>query len=92
MYNKIQDLTANLLTEVCHDMCVEPGLQLLMEKQLVNMTANTQDGIRLDIAASGVWGGHYEKTYFDVRILTHTLLPTGTTSYLSATGKMKLLW
>ncbi len=26
-----------------------------------------QDGARLDIAASGCWGGRHEKTYFDVR-------------------------
>ena len=30
--------------------------------------ANTQDGARLDIAANGVWGGTFERTYFDVRV------------------------
>ena len=49
-------------------MCVEPDLQLLTREQLVNVTANTQDGARLDIAAIGVWGGHYEKIYLDVCI------------------------
>ena len=42
-------------------------------EQLVNATANAQDGARLDITASGVWGGCYEKTYFDVHIFNpHT--------------------
>ena len=31
-------------------------------------TANTQDGARLDIAANGLWGGRFERTYVDVRI------------------------
>ena len=53
-HNEIRDLTANLLTEVCHDVYVEPDLQPLMGEQLVNATANTQDGARLDIAANGV--------------------------------------
>ena len=47
--------------------------------------------IKLDIAASiGVWGGRFEKTYIDAHISTHMLLPTGTTCYLSATGKMNV--
>ncbi len=28
----------------------------------------SQDGARLDIAASGCWGGRHKKTYFDVRV------------------------
>ena len=63
-HNEIRDL--NLLTEVCHDVCVEPDLQPLTGEQLVNATANTQDGARLDIAASSGWGGRYEKTYCHV--------------------------
>ena len=67
-HNEIRDLTANLLTEVCHDVCVEPELQPLTGEQLDYTTANTQDGVRLDIAANGLWGGRHERTFFDVRI------------------------
>jgi len=28
-HNEIQDVTANLLTEVCHDIVIEPNLQPL---------------------------------------------------------------
>ena len=35
---------------------------------LTGSTANSQAGARLDIAANGVWGGTFEKTYFDVRV------------------------
>ena len=35
---------------------------------LEGATANSQDGARLDIAASGFWGGRFERSYFDVRV------------------------
>ena len=37
-------------------------------EHLSGASANTQDGARLDIAANGLWGGHFERTYFDVRV------------------------
>jgi hypothetical protein len=48
--NGIRDVTANLLTEVCHD---EPDLQPLTGEALTHSTSNTADGARLDIADSG---------------------------------------
>ncbi len=49
---EIRDLTANLLTDVCNDVCVEPELQLVMPhvQQLTGATANEQDGARLNIS------------------------------------------
>ena len=67
-HNEIRDLTANLLTEVCNDVCIEPDLQAVTTEHLTGATANSQDGARLDISANGVWGGRFEKTYFDVRV------------------------
>ena len=67
-HNEIRDFTASLLTEVCHDVQVEPELQPLTGESLTNATANTQDGARLDISANGVWGGRFEKTFLDVRV------------------------
>ena len=40
-----------------------------MSDQLRAASANQQDGARLDISANGIWGGRFEKTYFDVRVL-----------------------
>ena len=57
-HNEIRDLTATLLTEVCHDVCIEPGLQPVPSTALTGATANHQDGAQLDIAASGFWGGN----------------------------------
>ena len=67
-HNEICDLTATLLTEVCQDVCIEPGLQPISNEVLTGATANTQDGARLDISANGFWGGSYQKTFFDVRV------------------------
>ena len=51
-------------------MCVriEPVLQPVTEEGVTGATANTQDRARLDIAANGVWGGTFERTYFDLRV------------------------
>ena len=32
------------------------------------LTANTDTNAHLDIAADGVWGGRFERNYFDVRV------------------------
>ena len=54
-HNEIRDLTANLLTEVCNDVCIKLGLQPIDGEGLTD-----QDGARLDIAANGFWGGRFE--------------------------------
>lgn len=67
-HNEVRDLTANLMTEVCHDVCVEPTLQPITGEVLSNATAISDDGARLDIAANGFWGGRSERAFFDVRV------------------------
>ena len=67
-HNEIRDLTANLLTEVCSDVCIEPELQPITGEVLTGATSNVQDGARLDIAVNGFWGGQSERTFMDVRI------------------------
>ena len=56
-HNEVRDLTAALMTEVCHDVCVEPHLQPLTGEALVGASAISADGARLDVAAKGFWGG-----------------------------------
>ena len=67
-HNEIRDLTANLLSEVCNNISIEPHLQPLSEEHLFQATANSQDGARLDVAANRLWGGRYEQTYLDIRV------------------------
>ena len=82
-HNEIQDLTANLLSEVCHDVSIEPSLQPITGETLTSSSAITEDGARLDVVASGFWGGQYERAFFDIRVLTHMLsLKQATSCYL----------
>ena len=56
------------MTEVCHDVRVEPDLQSITDETITAATANTSDGARLDIAMNGFWGGRFERTFVDVRV------------------------
>ncbi len=67
-HNENRDLTADLLTEVCHDVGVEPQLQPLSGENLSYSTANSDDQARLDVKARGFWGPQQQSAYFDVRI------------------------
>ena len=59
-HNKIRDLTASLLTEVCHNVSVELELQPIDGESMSNTTANSSQGAHLDIAVNGFWGGCFE--------------------------------
>ncbi len=67
-HNEIRDITANLLSEVYNNVCIEPHLQPISGEHLPGTTANITEGARLDIAANGLWGGRFERTYFDMRV------------------------
>ena len=68
-HKEIRNLTVSVLTEVCHDVRVEPDLQPITNETLSASTAKTSDCVRLDIAMNGFWGGRFEKTFVDVRVL-----------------------
>ena len=87
-YNEIRDLTASLLTEVCHDIRVEPDLQPVTTEMLTSSTSNTNDGARLDIAVNGFWGGRFEKPTWISECSTLMPRPTGTLASLSVTESM----
>ena len=67
-HNEIRDLTANLLSEVCHSVSTEPHLQPISGETLTGASANVEDGARLDILANGFWGSRFERAFFDVRV------------------------
>ena len=60
-HNEVRDITASLLSEVCHCVSVEPSLQPLSGEVLSHRSANTQDNARLDVAAHSFWGGSFER-------------------------------
>ena len=67
-HNDRRDLTASLLREVAHDVQVEPHLQPLTGETFRHRSAISEDGACLDVAASGVWGGHFEQALLDMRV------------------------
>ena len=65
----IRDLTAKLMSEVCHDVQVEPHLQPLSGELLQSQWfAIQEDDARVDIRAAGFWGCRHHCLFFDVRV------------------------
>ncbi len=61
---EVRDFTANLMSEVCHNVAIEPHLQPVTGEVLSGASANRQDGARLDVAADGVWRSRFERKFF----------------------------
>ena len=66
-HNRIRDLNANFLRQVCHNVITEPELIPLESDGFQVSQGNRADKARLDISANGLWGP-FQKTMFDVRI------------------------
>ena len=66
-HNRLRDLVASLLNEVCSNVATEPQLQPLSGEQL-GRSANTEDSARLDVRASGFWGIAEKDAFFDIRV------------------------
>ena len=67
-HNDVQDLTAKLMLEVCHDVQVEAHLQPLSGELLCHKSAIPEDDVRVDIRAAGFWGCRHHRSFFDVRV------------------------
>ena len=67
-HNEVRDIAAQLLSEVCTEVRIEPRLQPLSGEQIHLASANREDNARLDISANGLWGGQQERSMFDVRV------------------------
>ena len=65
-HNRVRDLEAELMKEVCHDVKVEP--ELIPIERNTNRRGNTAEKARLDVSGVGVWGP-YEKTFLDIRVM-----------------------
>ena len=67
-HNRIRDLLAQLITEVCPNVAVEPTLQPITNETFPYRGTNVDDGARLDIKAQNFWDNSKSATYFDVRV------------------------
>ena len=66
-HNQIRNFTSKALREVCHDVSIEPSLQILSGNESLLKTSNKDDEARLDVAARGFWITG-QKAFFDIRI------------------------
>ena len=57
-----------LLTEVCHDVLIEPVLHPLSGEELQHAIARAEDEARVDIVARNFWGNR-QVAFFHVKIL-----------------------
>ena len=62
-------ITANLLTEIRHDVSVKPDLQPITGETFCVSFSSTRDSAMFDTAKNGFWGGIHEETFCDVRVL-----------------------
>ena len=60
-HNKLRNVTASLLSEVCKDVAIEPMLQPLTGEAITS--GNRKDDAKLDISARGFWEAH-QKAFF----------------------------
>ena len=61
------DITASLLSEVCHSVANECHLQTLNGESMTHCTAITTDDARLDIRVRGFWSAAQD-AYFDISV------------------------
>ena len=66
-HNDIRDITADVLTEVCPSVSIEPTLQPFTGEQLHYLTANTEDDARADISTQGFWGDKQQRAFTGVQ-------------------------
>ena len=64
-HNEVRNITASLLSEVCHGVTIEPHLQPLTGEVMSHIV---DYGACLDVAMYGFWGGCFEKAFVDVRV------------------------
>ena len=74
-HNEVRDMTAKLLSEVCHNVATEPHLQPLSGETFTHRSANVNAEARLDIKARGFWNSTQD-AYFDVRVFTPLVFTT----------------
>ena len=69
-HNRIRDMEADLMREVCHNVQVEPEL-LPIDSDRLSTGSNTAEKARLDVSGDGVWkhANAHEKSFLDIRIM-----------------------
>ena len=88
-HNDVRDLTAKLLSEVCHDVQTEPHLQPLTGEILRYRTAVHEDDARVDIRAAGFWGCRHHRSFLMSVFLMPLLRAINPPVWLQLSSSMK---
>ena len=56
------------MSQVCHDVGIEPVLQPLNGEEFVGASTICENDARLDIVARDFWQARGERSFFDIRI------------------------
>ena len=65
-HKETRDLLADVMTEAGNSVAVEPILTPVEGRTFQHASTTTDQNARLDIVAGGVWGGRFERAFFDV--------------------------
>ena len=65
-HNRVRDLEASILKDVCKDVKTEPELMPVGGSNITSL--NTSEKARLDVSAVGIWSP-MERTFLDVRVV-----------------------
>ena len=66
-HNELRDIIGSLLSEVCHNVAIEPRLQPLTGEVFRSKTTTSAPEARADVRATGFWTKR-EDAFFDIRI------------------------
>ena len=61
-HNEFRNSLANLLSDVCHDVEMEPHLQPLQGETVALKSTITDEDARLDVKANGLWDSRFSET------------------------------
>ena len=65
-HNETRHLLADVMTEACNSVAIEPVLTPVNGRTFQHPSTTTDPNARVDIVAGGVWGGRFDRVYFDV--------------------------
>ena len=67
-HNEVRDITADLMSEVCHGVGKEPELQPVTEETFAHRTVNREDGARADVVTESFSEQNWQRAFFDIRV------------------------
>ena len=87
-HNEIRDITATLLTNICHNIATEQLLQLLSNESFAHRSANRQPNACLNIRTRGFWN-RGQDAFFHVRVFHSNVSSSCSMTPLQRTTNMR---